>query len=296
MSTSISRREFLKDVSIAGAGFLTASAFLHIPAKLWASTSSMKLGLVTYLWGKDWDVPTLIANCEKADFAAIELRAHHAHGVEPSLSAAERDEVRKRFADSPVTCVGYGSNQEYHSPDPDELQKQIEGTYELIKLCHDIGASGLKVKPNTLPDGVEPEKSIAQIGSSLNKVGKYAQNYGQEIRVEVHGRKTSLLPVMKKIFEHVYEPNVGICWNCNDQDLADPGLEANFDMVKKWFGSTVHVREFDVGNYPYQQLFNLFTDMGYRGWILLEARTEPKDRVKAMKEQKRLFEEMINNA
>jgi hypothetical protein len=75
-----------------------------------------------------------------------------------------------------------------------------------------------------------------------------------------------------------------------------PGLEANFNSVKKWFGDTVHVRELNIGDYPYQQLMNLFTSMKYNGWILLEARTEPKDRVAAMKEQLAVFNEMVAKA
>jgi hypothetical protein len=66
--------------------------------------------------------------------------------------------------------------------------------------------------------------------------------------------------------------------------------------VKKWFGDTVHVRELNIGDYPYQQLMNLFTSMKYNGWILLEARTEPKDRVAAMKEQLAVFNEMVAKA
>ena len=73
----------------------------------------MKLGLVTYQWGKDWDLPTLINNCEKAGFEAAELRTQHAHGVETDLSANQRAEVKKRFADSPVTCVGYSATVSY---------------------------------------------------------------------------------------------------------------------------------------------------------------------------------------
>jgi len=136
-----------------------------------------------------------------------------------------------------------------------------------------------------LPDGIPKEKTIAQIAASFNEVGKFAQDFGQIIRVEVHGNLTQELPNMRDIFEQVIEPNVKICWNCNDTDLLPPGLEGNLDMVKKWFGDTVHVRELNIGEYPYQELFNLFTGIGYDGWILLEARTEPKDRIVAMEEQ-----------
>jgi sugar phosphate isomerase/epimerase len=253
----------------------------------------MKFGLVTYQWGRDWDLPTLIANCEKTGLLGVELRTEHAHKVETNLSAIQRTEVKKRFADSQVECIGYGANFEYHSPDPEKLRTNIEQTKEYIKLCKDIGATGIKIKPNDLPAGVPEEKTIAQIGASLNEVGRYASDNGQIVRVEVHGNLTQELPNMKAIFDHVTEPNVKMCWNCNDQDLLPPGLEGNFNMVKKWFGDTVHVRELNVGDYPYQQLFNLFKGIKYRGWILLEARTEPADRIVAMKEQLSIFKQMI---
>jgi sugar phosphate isomerase/epimerase len=248
---------------------------------------------VTYQWGRDWDLPTLIANCEKTEFLGIELRTEHAHKVETNLSAVQRAEVKKRFADSPVECIGYGANFEYHSPDPAQLRTNIEQTKEYIKLCKDIGATGIKVKPNDLPAGVPKEKTIAQIAASLNEIGKFGRDYDQLVRVEVHGNLTQEIPNMKAIFELITEPNVKMCWNCNDQDLLPPGLEANFNSVKKWFGDTVHVRELNVGDYPYQKLFDLFNDISYKGWILLEARTEPADRIAAMKEQLTIFKKMI---
>jgi hypothetical protein len=290
METKYNRRIFIKRSISAG---VVMTAFGPISSCMKDESKGMKFGLVTYLWGQDWDLPTLIANCEEAGYLGVELRTQHAHGVETTLNAAERADVKKRFADSSVTCVGYGANFEYHSPDPDILRKNIEQTKEYIKLCSDIGATGIKVKPNNIPAEVPPEKTIAQIAASLNEVGKFGQDWGQLIRVEVHGDKTQELPVMKAIFDQVTEKNVKICWNCNDQDLLPPGLEANFNMVKKWFGDTVHVRELNSPDYPYQQLFDLFTGINYKGWILLEARTEPADRVAAMKEQLSLFNQMI---
>jgi hydroxypyruvate isomerase len=67
-------------------------------------------------------------------------------------------------------------------------------------------------------------------------------------------------------------------------------------MVKKWFGDTVHIRELNEGDYPYQQLFNLFNSINYEGWILLEARTNPADKVTAMKEQLTVFNKMTSNS
>jgi len=285
-----SRRSFIQKTLLAIAGLSVASPFA---LQSCANKANMKLGLVTYLWGKDWDLPTLIANCERTGLLGVELRTQHAHGVEAILSANQRADVKKRFADSPVTCVGYGSNLDYHHVDQKQVQRNILETIEYLKLCKDIGATGIKVKPNGLPKEVPQEKTIAQIAASLNECGRAASDMGQVIRVEVHGKLTQQLPNMKAIFDQVTEESVKVCWNCNDQDLLPPGLEANFNSVKKWFGDTVHIRELNEGEYPYQQLMDLFLKIKYEGWILLEARTKPKDRIAAMKHQLAIFDIMI---
>lgn len=291
-----SRRDFLRNALSAAPGAAIASHLMAHAAHAAPGGSNMKFGLVTYQWGKDWDLPTLIANCEKTGVLGVELRVEHAHNVMPDLSAAEREEVKKRFADSPVTCLGMGTNQDYHHEDQDKLARSIEGTKDFLKLSHDIDGSGVKVKPNALPKEVPHEKTIEQIGKSLNIVGEYAGTLGQQIRVEVHGRDTSELPVMKQIFDVADNPNVTVCWNSNDADLNGEGLAHNFNLVKDRFGDTVHIRELNVGDYPYQQLMDLFVNMDYNGWILLEARTNPDDRVAALKEQREIFEAMVKKA
>jgi len=255
----------------------------------------MKFGLVTYLWGQDWDLPTVIANCQKSGVLGVELRTEHAHGVESSLDAAQRREVKKRFADSPVTLVGPGTNFAFHHTDQARLRRDIEGAKEYIKLSYDCGGSGIKVKPNDLPKGVPHEKTTEQIGKSLNELGRFAAEYDQVVRLEVHG-SCSKLPTMKAIMDVAEHPNVGVCWNCNNQDLEGEGLEYNFNLVKDRFGDTVHVRELNLGDYPYQDLMNLFVKMDYKGWILLEARTKQKDRVKALAEQRHVFGDMVAKA
>ncbi len=285
------RRQFIQQSAAAGA-FCALSAR---PFTLFASDSDkkMRLGLVTYLWGKDMDLRTLIEACEKSGVLGLELRTQHKHGVEPSLSKSERKDVKKRFADSPVELVGYGSNAQFHEDDPAAVRQNIELAKQFVNLMHDCGGTGVKVKPNDLVKGVPHEKTIAQIGRSLNHLAAYAADYGQEIRVEAHGRGTSELPIMKAIFDVADHPNVGVCWNSNDVDVKGEGLEHNFNLVKERFGDTVHIRELNVGSYPYAKLMKMFVEMKYKGWILLECRTNPKDKIKALSEQRDVFAKMI---
>lgn len=285
-----SRRTFLRTALATGAAL---SAWpLRAVGGAEPSTADMALGLVTYLWGRDWDLPTLIANCEKAQVLGVELRTQHAHGVEPSLNLQQRLEVKQRFADSPVTCVGLGTNQCYDHPDPEVVKKQIEGTKAFLKLSHDIGATGVKVKPNDLHKDVPREKTTAQIARALTEVGEYGAGFGQRIRLEVHG-SCSPLPVIQEIMDQVESPNVGVCWNSNGEDLKGEGLAANFALVADRLADTVHVRELNAGDYPYQELFRLLAARQYAGWILLECRTDPQDRVAALAEQRRVFHDML---
>ncbi|MGC9354053.1 MAG: sugar phosphate isomerase/epimerase family protein [Mariniphaga sp.] len=292
--TEQTRRNFIRDLSVLGSAALLPGSLLACGSGV--PGSEMKLGLVTYLWAKDWDIPTIINNCTEAGIGGVELRVEHAHGVTLDLTGAEREEVKKQFDNSPITVVGMGTNQDYHHPDPQKLKESIETTKKWLQLSKDIGGSGVKVKPNALPDGVPKEKTLEQIGKALNELGKYALDMGQQIRLEVHGHETQQLPNIKKIMDYVQNDGSTVCWNSNDQDLDGQGLEYNFNLVKDRFGDICHVRELNIGDYPYQQLMDLFVKMDYKGWILLECRTDPADKVAALKEQRQVWEEMIANA
>src|SRR5689334_1248987 len=71
-----------------------------------------QLGCVTYNVLKDMDLPTLLRTLDATGIAAVELRTGHKHGVEPSLSAAERAQVRDQFQKSKVKLLSYGSTCE----------------------------------------------------------------------------------------------------------------------------------------------------------------------------------------
>ncbi len=231
----------------------------------------LQLGIVTYNIARDWDLPTLLQKLEALGYGGVELRTTHRHGVEVALSADERREVRKRFEDSPVELVGLGSAFEYQSPDPALVRKQIADTKEYVRLAHDVGAPGVKVRPNGLPKGEEPEAVFRRIGEALHEVGEDAAGQGIEIRVEVHGSGTSEWPGFARIIEHADHPNVGVCWNSNPQDVPVDGgsIAPNFRLVADKI-RTVHLRDLTDEKYPWRELFALLDASGYDGYTLAE--------------------------
>lgn len=253
----------------------------------------MQLGLVTYMWGADWDVPTLIKNCAAAGFKGVELRSGHKHGVEPGMDQQKRREVAKRFADSAVELVGLGSICEYHSADPAVVKKNIEETKKFIRLAHDLGASGVKVRPNGLRKDQSVEATLEQIGKALHEVAEFGEGHGMQIRLEVHGVGTMPPPRILKIMQAADHDYARVCWNCNGPDLEGDGLKANFDLLRPYFGDTVHIHNFTV-DYPWKEFYGLLKQSNYEGWTLLEdKKPSGDDIVQSMKEFRATWEKMV---
>ncbi|MFA0758429.1 MAG: hypothetical protein KEFWMYNX_000546 [Candidatus Fervidibacter sp.] len=250
----------------------------------------MRLGLVTYNIAKDWDLETLIQVCETVGIEGVELRTTHRHGVEPTLSADERQKVRQRFEQTRVKLVGLGTTCEFHSPNRDELQRQIETAKQFIVLAHDVGAVGVKVRPNGLPEGVPKEKTIRQIGEALRELGDFATGFGIEVWLEVHGRGTSDLGVIQAIMEVANHPQVGVCWNSNREDIVDGSVKANFERVRKWVRHA-HINELWREDYPWRELFGLLRDANYEGWTMAEI-PESADAVRLLRYYRALWREL----
>jgi sugar phosphate isomerase/epimerase len=273
---SNSRRTFLKTAAATGAAAMVpahllgkSSTGIESEAYEGLNKNPLKQGVMTYNIAKKWDIETIIKNLSETGFQSVELRTTHAHGVEVTLSKQERAEVKKRFEDSPLEAISLASAFKYHYPDPAELKKNIEGTKEYTLLAQDVGALGFRVFPNTLPEGVDPEKTMEQIGKALAEVGEFAYNHGVEIRVCAHGDGTRNIPVIKKIIDYSNSPHVYVNWNCSSTDLEGEGLEYNFNLVKDRIKS-LHTHELWNPDYPYRKLFKLLADNNFQGYCNAE--------------------------
>jgi sugar phosphate isomerase/epimerase len=249
----------------------------------------LKLGTVTYNIAKDWDVPTLIKNLTDAGIGAVELRTTHAHGVEPTLSAAARADVRARFADSPVRIGGLGTICEYHAADPEVVRRNIEDTRRWLQLAHDLGCPSVKVRPNGLRPDVPEEQSLEQIGRALAECGRTAADLGVRIQVEVHGRDTARVPRIRRILDHAgRHPQVWLCWNSNQEDLLDGGLDKNFALVQDRIGQ-VHMRDLYIEEYPWQRLVQLLQGIAFDGYCFAELGQASTDGVRVLKYFRGMF-------
>ena len=297
----VSRRDFLAQGVRATIGTLAATTLTscNSPGTADAKKRSTRtrFGFTTYQWGKDWDIPTLITNCCKARAFGVELRTSlsYAHGVELELDAQQRREVRKRFEDSPVTLVGIATSERFDSPDAEKLKAAIENSKAYIKLSRDTGGSGVRVFPNSFHNNVPREKTIEQIGNSLNVVGAFAADYGQQVRLEAHGNAGDL-PTIRAIMDRVDQHSVRVKLNSDNRDTAGNGFEHNFNLVRDFLGDTLHLHNLKDTGFPYQLQMDLLVKMGWGGWQLLEVSHKVPDRAQALIEQRQIWDGLLANS
>ncbi len=279
------RRDFLSTVAVVPALALrqTPKPAPPVPAR-----GGLKLGTVTYNIAKDWDIPTIIKNLTEAGFDGVELRTTHKHGVEISLTPAQRTEVRKQFEGSAVKIGGLGTTCEFHATDPAIVRKNIDETKEWVKLAQDLGSPSVKVRPNGLPKNVPEEKTLEQIGKSLAECGAFAQDHGVRIQLEVHGEETQRVPRIRKIFDYGgNHPAVRACWNSNQTDLLDGGWDSNFELLKNQIGQ-VHMRDLMLEEYPWRKLVSGLAQMNFQGYCFAEI-PESADPVRVLKYFRGMF-------
>ena len=297
MRERLLRRDFLKRSGLlTSAGALTgAMANRGAAEESKNDERQFELGTITYNIGRDWDLDTLIEKCEKLDLRAVELRSTHKHGVEPDISSQRRSEVRKRFAGTPVKLFGLGSACEFHSPDSEVVKRNIELTGRFAQLAHDLGATGVKVRPNGLAtkQGIPEETTLKQIGHALRECGQAAEPLGVEIWVEVHGRETSDPFRMKRIMDHCGHPSVGVTWNSNPTDLKDGSIDETFPLLAPHI-RCVHINEM-WKPYPYRDLFTKLRRMGYARYTMAEIPGNP-DPDRLMRYYRKLWNELSRPA
>jgi sugar phosphate isomerase/epimerase len=293
------RRDFLKSgiLTAASLGTIEGGALLvkgqnGPPRNAAPFPPPFKLGLVTYNLAKDWDIDTIIKNCEETGFEGVELRTTHKHGVEISLDRAQRAQVKQRFAASRVRLMSLGTTCEFESPDSAVVEKNIEETRRWCELAQDLGCVGVKVRPNGFPKDVPEDKTLDQIGRALARCGDIARDHGVEIWLEVHGPGTMLPSNIRHILSVANHPAMGACWNSNDTDVVDGSVKMSFDLLKSWIRSC-HINElartispwggglgtaqdnlptFQGGQkpYPWRELFILLRSIGFDRYTYAE--------------------------
>lgn len=276
MST-VNRRDFLSAcLSLPAVGGMVAGFSPQGSATGQPTPAAYRLGMVTYNMGKDMTLDELLAFCGKTGLHGVELRTTHRHGVEVELDAPARAAVRQRFSDSPVALVGLGSAFEFHAKGSAEVRRNIDGAKAYAQLAADVGAPGIKLRPNGVHADEPIDATCERIGKAWREVAVFAGDLGVQTRMEVHGKGSSDPRNIRKMIDAADHPNALVCWNSNPTDRdAQGSIATGFDLLKDRL-ALVHINEIGINQYPWQDLFDRLTAHGYTGYCLAEIAYNPE--------------------
>lgn len=148
-------------------------------------TFNMKLGFMTSM-AQDKAVPDLIDMAKTHGYQAIEFRPEwkQAHGVELSMTKAQRKETRARFADNGIEISAISPGVKFVNDDRDQ---QLEKMSKYIDLAADLDASCVRFFADSLPkDPVQRHESHKVQAEYQARAAEEAWEAGVTLALETH--------------------------------------------------------------------------------------------------------------
>lgn len=264
----LTRRNFLAATSVAAAGFsvpiLEAAPLL--PDK---HTCRMKLGFMTSL-AQDKTIPQLVDLARTYGYQGIEFRPEwkQAHGVELSMSKAERKEARTRFADAGIEISAVSPGVKFLKDDRDQ---QLEKMYRYIELAADLGAPCIRFFADPLPQdpGQRRESHKVQAAHQARAAEK-ADEAGVLLALETHGNSIGI-DTGEMMFLAGFPPALRVNWHLSHSLKHGEDADTAYRHIK---GRVVHVHfsfpDAPEAMQPLQRQFELLLYDGYTGYFSVE--------------------------
>ncbi|MFW5869107.1 MAG: sugar phosphate isomerase/epimerase family protein, partial [Armatimonadota bacterium] len=125
----------------------------------------MKLCLLTFNLGRDFDLDELLEVCDRYGYEGVECRAQadHGHGIELDTTDEQRAEIRAKFEAARVNLAGISTGCRFEALDPAERREQIDLSKQFIDLAADVGAPRIRVFGNAFPEGADKDEVIENV-------------------------------------------------------------------------------------------------------------------------------------
>ncbi len=184
----------------------------------------------------------MLAVAAELGYAGLEPRldAHHAHGIETSLSGSQRQQVKAQVADSPVGlgCLAVSSR----FADPATAPRHLDNLKKELALAADLGVPAVRVFGGQFPADMARAEAIDHVAEALAAVAPLAAASGVIICLETHDAWCHPAHVVQ-VMEAVNQESVRVNWDVlHPVRAAGMDLETAFAMLKPWIAH-VHMHD-----------------------------------------------------
>jgi sugar phosphate isomerase/epimerase len=276
--TSIKRREFLRNSSLAMAGMVFANSAMakkkYIPHLAFSTLGCPK-----------WTFTQIVNAAVEYGYDGIEIR-----GIlndmditkSPEFSSSESIANTMRILkDKNLKLVCLGASASLHYADPAKRKSSLDEAKSLIDLAQKTNCPYIRVFPDKLPKDQDKSATIELIISGLKELGDYAKETKVSVLMETHGDVVKA-DDLEYIMKNAGGPHVGLVWDVSNMwcvTRESPALV--YGKLKKYIHHT-HFRDAKIvngeeksvllglGEVPLKEAARLLEADNYQGFFSFE--------------------------
>ncbi len=220
----------------------------------------------------------LLQTARQYGYTGIEPRldAGHAHGIEVSADAAQRQALRQQAESHGIALACLASSLRY--ADPAQTEAMLQQTHERIDLAGDLGVPVVRVFGGALPEGLTRDAAIDLLAQSLASVADHAAQRAVVLAMETHDDWCDPAHVAE-VIARVNHPAIAVNW-----DIMHPvrtglaTIDESYDILKPWIRH-LHVHDgvttdgqlkmvpIGSGAIDHQRALQRLIQDGYEGFI-----------------------------
>jgi sugar phosphate isomerase/epimerase len=161
----------------------------------------------------DWTLSETVAGMKRHGFEGYEPRVEWGHraGVELTLSASDRAEVRKQFEDEglKICCIATGCR--FAMKEPEERAKNTETLKRYVDFAGDLGAPCIRVFGGAIPGG-ELYGVVKYAAEAIRPALDQARARGVTVLMETHDdwRRASQV---RAVIQELQHPAFAALWD-----------------------------------------------------------------------------------
>ena len=239
----------------------------------------MKLSYST-LACPEWTLDDVIERSKGYGFDGVELRCMGDKHINTDMTAAQRRDIRARFAEKGLAIASVAGYSSFCTDDVSELRKNADLAKATIDLAADLGAPYVRTFMGEYPEHLTLDQMAKIAAGPIDECGKHAGERGVMLLIETHDAFTTG-EKLAKVFAHITSPHIGVLWDFAHSIRDGEPLEAAWG----YFGDKIrhtHVKDFKPvdgkerycfvgqGEVPVAEVARFLMGKGYRGYLSLE--------------------------
>jgi len=239
----------------------------------------------------EWTLDEALPVMKKYGYEGLEPRVEWGHrsGIEASLSASERADVRSKVRDAglEISCVATGVRAA--TGDPQERAKHMEDLRTYIDLAADLGAKYVRTFGGPRPRDRELKYIVDYVVEAYLSVLDHAVDRGVTILMETHDDWSHSMEV-RAVIEQADHPNLRVLWDIMHPQRLMERPEETFQVIGSLTrhlhahdgiypegGTHTEVCFLGEGVFDHATPVSLLSEAGFDGYFSVEVIRKPGD-------------------